>query len=36
MKAYAVELSSQLLLLTHFISVISISYGTMDLIQKSI
>lgn len=36
MKAYALELSSQLLLLMYFMSVIPISYGTMDLIQKSI
>lgn len=36
MKAYALELSSQLLLLMHFMSVIPISYGTMDLVQKSI
>lgn len=36
MKAYAVQLSSQLLLLMRFMSVIPISYGTMDLVQKSI
>lgn len=35
MKAYVMELSSQLLLLMRFMSVIPISYGTMDLIQKS-
>lgn len=33
MKAYVMELNSQLLM--HFMSVIPISYGTMDLIQKS-
>lgn len=36
MKAYVTELSSQLLLLMHFMSLLPISYGTMDLIQKSI
>lgn len=36
MGAYALGLSFQLLLLMHFMSVIPISYGTMDMIQKSI
>lgn len=34
MKACALDLNSQLLM--HLMSVIPISYGTMDLIQKSI